>query len=55
MDYFVCHAWTNAGNGKQLDSAGREVLIDRIDWQGGWPAIHDGTPSRTPLPWPGEN
>jgi GH43 family beta-xylosidase len=54
MDYFVYHAWTNAGNGTQLGSAGRQVLVDRIDWKGGWPAIHDGSPSRTPVPWPGE-
>ncbi len=52
-DYFVYHAWTNSGNGKQLDGDGRQVLVDRIDWQAGWPVIHDGTPSRTPLPWPG--
>jgi GH43 family beta-xylosidase len=54
-DYLVYHAWSNAGNGTQLAGDGRQVLIDRIDWQGGWPAIHDGSPSRTPLPWPGED
>jgi GH43 family beta-xylosidase len=54
MDYFVYHAWTNAGDGTHLASAGRHVLVDRIEWQDGWPAIHDGTPSRTPQPWPGE-
>ena len=54
LDYLVYHAWSNAGDGTQLGSAGRQVLVDRIDWKGGWPVIHDGTPSRTPLPWPGD-
>lgn len=54
LDYFVYHAWTNAGDGTQLGGDGRQVLVDRIVWGGdGWPAIHDGTPSRSPLPWPG--
>lgn len=52
-DYFVYHAWSNAGNGTQLEAAGRQILVDRIDWVDGWPAIHDGSPSRTPQPWPG--
>lgn len=52
-DYFVYHAWSNAGNGTQLDAAGRQILVDRIDWVDGWPAIHDGSPSRSPQPWPG--
>jgi beta-xylosidase len=53
-DYFVYHAWTNNGSGTHLASAGRHVLVDRIRWSGGWPSIADGTPSRTPQPWPGE-
>jgi beta-xylosidase len=52
-DYFVYHAWTNAGDGTQLGSAGRQVLVDRIDWIDGWPSISDGTPSTTSQPWPG--
>lgn len=52
-DYFVYHAWTNAGDGTQLNAAGRQILVDRIDWVDGWPSIHDGTPSRSPQPWPG--
>ncbi len=52
-DYFAYHAWTNAGNGTNATGPGRHVLVDRIDWVGGWPAIHDGTPSRTEQPWPG--
>jgi GH43 family beta-xylosidase len=52
-DYFVYHAWQNAGNG-QAAPGGRHVLVDRIRWEDGWPAIHDGTPSRSPQPWPGE-
>lgn len=52
-DYWIYHAWNNAGNG--TNGAGRFVLVDRIDWVGGWPAIHGGTPSDTPQPWPGED
>jgi GH43 family beta-xylosidase len=54
LDYFVYHAWQNAGDGTQLPSGGRRVLVDRILWDEGWPSIHDGTPSRSPVPWPGE-
>jgi hypothetical protein len=51
-DYFVYHAWLNAGDGTQQGAAGRQVFVDRIVWSNGWPAISDGTPSRTPQPWP---
>ncbi len=54
LDYFVYHAWQNAGNGTHLQSGGRNVLVDRVVWENGWPRIHDGTPSRTPVPWPGD-
>ncbi len=55
-DYFVYHAWTNAGNGTHLQSAGRHVLVDRITWQAsGWPSINGGSPSVDPQPWPGED
>lgn len=53
VDYFVYHAWPNAGNGTHDTNAGRHVLVDRIEYEGGWPRIHDGTPSRTLQPWPG--
>jgi arabinan endo-1,5-alpha-L-arabinosidase len=53
VDWFVYHAWSNDGTGKHLESAGRQMLIDRIDWIDGWPSIHDGTPSRSAQPWPG--
>ena len=52
MDYWVYHAWKNAGDG--TNGAGRFVLIDAIAWAGGWPTIDGGTPSSTPRPWPGE-
>lgn len=52
-DYFVYHAWPNAGNGQHNGDAGRHILVDKIVWQDGWPTIHDGTPSRTPQIWPG--
>jgi hypothetical protein len=54
LDYFAFHAWSNAGNGTHDQAQGRHGLVDRIDWIDGWPAIHDGTPSRTLQPWPGE-
>ena len=54
-DYFVYHAWTNAGDGTQLSSGGRQILVDRIEWIDGWPSISDGSPSHTPQPWPGQD
>jgi hypothetical protein len=54
FDYFVYHAWSNAGDGSHDQAAGRQVLVDRIAWQDGWPVIGDGTPSRSWQPWPGE-
>jgi GH43 family beta-xylosidase len=51
--YFFYHAWTNAGDGTNLHPPGRHGLVDRIAWVDGWPAIHDGTPSRSWQPWPG--
>lgn len=54
IDYFVYHAWPNAGDGTHDGGAGRHVLVDRIDYVDGWPRIHDGTPSRTLQPWPGD-
>jgi len=53
LDYFVYHAWTNAGNGTHDDAKGRHVLVDRVVYEGGWPRIHDGTPSRNKQLWPG--
>jgi hypothetical protein len=53
LDYFVYHAWTNAGDGTNDGALGRNVLVDRIVYENGWPRIHDGTPSRSPQPWPG--
>lgn len=53
LDYFVYHGWVNAGNGTQDGAKGRHVLVDRIEWEEGWPRIHDGTPSRSQQLWPG--
>jgi len=53
LDYFVYHAWHNAGDGTQNGDKGRQVLVDRIDYEADWPRIHDGTPSRSPQLWPG--
>jgi GH43 family beta-xylosidase len=47
LDYFVYHAYPK-GVGKRF------TLLDRIDWKDGWPKIHDGTPSRSLQPGPGE-
>ncbi|MBC8072150.1 MAG: family 43 glycosylhydrolase [Deltaproteobacteria bacterium] len=52
LDYFVYHAWSNAGDGTAAPG-GRNVLVDRIVWENDWPRIGDGTPSRSPQPWPG--
>jgi beta-xylosidase len=53
-DWYVYHAWQPG----RVDPAWndtrypRMMLIDRIEWQDGWPIIHDGTPSsgKTPSP-----
>ena len=52
-DYFVYHAWKAAVGGGHDGAAGRQVLVDRIVWQDGWPRIGDGTPGRALAPWPG--
>jgi GH43 family beta-xylosidase len=54
IDYFVYHAWQNAGDGTAATAKGRMVLLDRITWKDGWPSISDGTPSKAAQPWPGE-
>ncbi len=53
-DYFVYHAWENAGNGLAIEAKGREVLVDRIEWKSGWPTIGNGSPTSGAQPWPGE-
>jgi len=52
-DYFLYHAWKNAGNGTAAPG-GRMVLADKITWKNGWPSIANGSPSTTPHPYPGE-
>lgn len=54
VDHFVYHAWTNNGSGTHDGAKGRQVLVDRVVWESGWPRIHDGTPSRSLQTWPGE-
>lgn len=53
-DYFVYHAWSNAGNGT-AGPGGRKVLVDKITWADGWPRIADGSPSSGLQPYPGDN
>jgi beta-xylosidase len=48
-DYYVYHAWET---GKVGPPHGRMTMLDRVEWQGGWPGIHDGTPSSAPVPMP---
>jgi arabinan endo-1,5-alpha-L-arabinosidase len=52
-DYYVYHAWTNAGDGTAAKSLGRNVLVDAIQWRDGWPSIAGDSPSTTPQPAPG--
>lgn len=53
--YFVYHAWHANGSGQHDGARGRNVLVDEVAFADGWPRIHDGTPSETLLPWPGES
>lgn len=47
-EYFIYHAWRNNGAGRQDESKGRNVLLDKIDWVDDWPSINGGKPSDTP-------
>jgi len=51
-DFFVYHAWKATASGGHDTAAGRQVLLDRIAWEDGWPRIGDGTPGRGLAPWP---
>lgn len=53
QDYFVYHAWHNAGGGAADKDKGRVVLLDRITWVKGWPQIGKGTPTIGAQPAPG--
>lgn len=44
--YIVYHAW-EAPHACD-DPGSRKLMLDPIGWQGGWPVINDGTPSRGP-------
>jgi GH43 family beta-xylosidase len=46
-DYFVYHAWAATDM-----TRGRQVLLDRIVWENGWPRIADGTPGTGLAAWP---
>jgi beta-xylosidase len=53
-DWFVYHAWQNAGNGTAVTAKGRMVLVDPIVYEGGWPKIGNGSPSTALQLAPGE-
>ena len=53
-DWFVYHAWQNAGDGTAVRANGRMVLLDRIVWKDGWPSIGKGSPTVGVQPAPGE-
>lgn len=55
-DYYVYHAWRPGKVDPAWDQPlyPRVMLVDPITWEGGWPRIHDGTPSETSMPLPGE-
>jgi GH43 family beta-xylosidase len=53
-DYFIYHAWSATPQGTNDTTLGRQVLLDRIVWQNGWPSISDGTPSHDLEPWPSQ-
>lgn len=48
--YLVYHAWQGAHDCD--DGGGRQLMLDAIGWEGGWPTINDGTPSRGAKPAP---
>ena len=43
-DYLVYHGWHGAHVCGQ--SGNREMLLDPINWKGGWPFVNNGSPSR---------
>lgn len=53
-EYLVYHAWRATTDGKNNTTIGREMLLDPIVWgDDGWPIVSDGSPSTTPVTWPG--
>jgi GH43 family beta-xylosidase len=54
VDYMVYHAYNSNGSGG-IGSGGRVLMVDRIDWVGGWPQIDGGagSPSMSARPRPG--
>lgn len=49
-DYIVYHAYKGAH--QCGDDGARKLLVDRIDWKGGWPSIDGGVPSSASRPAP---
>jgi arabinan endo-1,5-alpha-L-arabinosidase len=51
-DFFVYHAWLNDGSDGHVAAAGRQMLVDRIIYANGWPAIGGGSPTTSLQPFP---
>lgn len=52
VDWFVHHAWASDGRGGRARERGRQVLLDRIEWKGGWPSFAGGSSAIGPQPMP---
>jgi arabinan endo-1,5-alpha-L-arabinosidase len=52
-DWFFYHAWNATASGTHDGSRGRFGLLDRIEWESGWPHLGDGTPTDGTQRWPG--
>jgi len=50
-DWIVYHAYPGAHACGETTGA-RQLMIDRITWQGGWPSVHGGTPTTGLQPLP---
>jgi beta-xylosidase len=56
QDYMLFHSWLAGHEGDGRPSGpfgsggarpGRELLVNRVRWENGWPAVNDGTPAAT--------
>ena len=47
-EYLLYHAQLGATG----HARARKLMLDRFDWRGAWPQVHDGRPSLSPQPTP---